>query len=339
MTCLVFDSQREFGPKKNTSAQRSARANQALNAAKSSYRKRHTRDRVLNYASAYTRFTRAIKGLIFQAGMRLAVVVAVAGNDYANNPRGVGFKKALQYGESIRHYRSRYYSGPSHGKKRTDRVKKKASQEKRERGSSSRILNIPDDPDVAKLRNYKSTSKNLSLGPDGELVAVHPMSRATSTWTAGLASSVLSAAHRRHPEYVDLAVSQARAITSAVRGEVDTTNVLRRAALRMARIALHSVATSSVYTLEAKRHIYKNFFQSTRCQSIEETFSTNVGQIFGSRAVRFIGILRPKDVVVDHFHGDKLWRYSHKQSEWSSQRLLLGGCPCVGHSSNNRQSE
>ncbi|ORZ00553.1 hypothetical protein BCR43DRAFT_485406 [Syncephalastrum racemosum] len=62
MTCLVSDS----GPKERTSAQPSARASQALNAAKSSYRKRHTRDRVLNYASACTRFIRAIISPIFQ---------------------------------------------------------------------------------------------------------------------------------------------------------------------------------------------------------------------------------------------------------------------------------
>ncbi|ORY88539.1 hypothetical protein BCR43DRAFT_519486 [Syncephalastrum racemosum] len=108
------------------------------------------------------------------------------------------------------------------------------------------------------------------------------MSRATSTWTAGLASSVLSAAHRRHPEDVDLAVSQARAITSAVRAEVDTANVLRSIALHMARIALHSVATSSVYTLEAKRHIYKNFFQSTRCARASKKLSAQVWEGFAA---------------------------------------------------------
>ncbi|ORY97942.1 hypothetical protein BCR43DRAFT_490593, partial [Syncephalastrum racemosum] len=108
------------------------------------------------------------------------------------------------------------------------------------------------------------------------------MSRATSTWAAGLASSVLSAAHRRHPEDVDLAVSQARAITSAVRAEVDTANVLRSTALHMARIALHSVATSSVYTLEAKRHIYKNFFQSTRCARASKKLSAQVWEGFAA---------------------------------------------------------
>ncbi|ORY96224.1 hypothetical protein BCR43DRAFT_491293, partial [Syncephalastrum racemosum] len=108
------------------------------------------------------------------------------------------------------------------------------------------------------------------------------MSRATSTWTAGLASSVLSAAHRRHPEDVDLAVFQARAITSAVRAEVDTANVLRSIALHMARIALHSVATSSVYTLEAKRHIYKNFFQSTRCARASKKLSAQVWEGFAA---------------------------------------------------------
>ncbi|ORY97972.1 hypothetical protein BCR43DRAFT_490657, partial [Syncephalastrum racemosum] len=108
------------------------------------------------------------------------------------------------------------------------------------------------------------------------------MSRATSTWTAGLASSVLSAAHRRHPEDVDLAVSQARAITSAVRAEVDTANVLRSIALHMARIALHSVATSSVYTFEAKRHIYKNFFQSTRCARASKKLSAQVWEGFAA---------------------------------------------------------
>ncbi|ORZ04028.1 hypothetical protein BCR43DRAFT_559548 [Syncephalastrum racemosum] len=470
MACLVFDSQTEFGPKRSTSTQRSARANQALNAAKRSYRKRHTRDRVLNYASAYTRFTRAIKGLIFQmlpkyqchaydtdnpvplsflvadreadaqvvhladtwagipailsrdgdlfcyggalncmrilnvkweetnlkartttkrrlltklglmheeekshekAEMRLAVVAAVAGNDYAANPKGVGFKtlcnmvkqvdisgqdttadllmeKLLEMVSRVYEFEKNRYAaallqfcrprvlqaslqdtlftakipisvdsslsdqmyapflrkkvppGPQEQAsrytpvatlsvpksftqpERTDPVQKKASQEKRERGSSSRSLNTPDDPDVAKPRSYKSTSKNLPLGPDGELVAVHPMSRATSTWTAGLASSVLSAAHRRHPEDVDLAVSQARAITSAVRAEVDTANVLRSIALHMARIALHSVATSSVYTLEAKRHIYKNFFQSTRCARASKKLSAQVWEGFAT---------------------------------------------------------
>ncbi|ORY89222.1 hypothetical protein BCR43DRAFT_519402 [Syncephalastrum racemosum] len=304
MACLVFDSQTEFGPKENTSAQRSARVNQALNAAKRSYRKRHTRDRVLNYVSAYTRFTRAIKGPNFsgmamltkyqchaydtdnlvplsflvsdreadaqmggtkfavqnneekrllinlglkheeensdeKAEMRLAVVAAVAGNDYANNPRDAGLRKLCNMVNQIElqvKIRQRTFStagvisrvyefeknpyaaallqfcrlrglqvslqdtlvtvtvpitvdsslsdqmyAPFLSKKvppgpqeqgsrytpvatlsvpktftqpeRIDPVRKKASQEKRERGSSSRSLNSPDDADIAKPRS------------------------------------------------------------------------------------------------------------------------------------------------------------------------------------------
>ncbi|ORY93742.1 hypothetical protein BCR43DRAFT_551402 [Syncephalastrum racemosum] len=204
MTCLVFDSQREFGPKKNTSAQRSARANQALNAAKSSYRKRHTRDRVLNYASAYTPFTRAIKDLIFQRILnvqweeenvlsrtmtkrRLLTKLGLKHKEENSHEkvrrnetgRRSGRRKERLRSQSEKHWSQNalQYVPPSPQEQgsrytplatlsvpkmftqpeRTDPAKKKAAQEKRERGISSRRPNTPDDPYVAKPRNYKST--------------------------------------------------------------------------------------------------------------------------------------------------------------------------------------
>lgn len=77
--------------------------------------------------------------------------------------------------------------------------KKKPTKTSRKKSSSSRSLNKPDDPSVAKKRVFKDQSRLLP-NEDGELTKVHPLSRATSSWSAGLYSCVLSAAIKRSPE-------------------------------------------------------------------------------------------------------------------------------------------
>ncbi|ORY88538.1 hypothetical protein BCR43DRAFT_519485 [Syncephalastrum racemosum] len=174
----------EFGPR-NTSTQRSARANQALNAAKAPIEASYSRPRP-QYASAYTRFTRAIKGLIFQMlpkyqstictdnPVPLSFLVAdrEADAQVNNDEKAVADKLGLMHEEEKVTKSSARSSGTSFtihtsrdfvGAKRSHNQKgptcqKKASQEKRERGSSSRSLNtqmIQMSPNRAVTRAHR----------------------------------------------------------------------------------------------------------------------------------------------------------------------------------------
>lgn len=99
----------------------------------------------------------------------------------------------------------------------------KYTQKYKMKGASSRNLNKPDDPSAPKNRASKDKSR-LLLNEDGELTEVHPLSRATSSWSTGLYSSVLSIAVRRSPEDREYAIWQARAVTSASRSDVKEAN-------------------------------------------------------------------------------------------------------------------
>lgn len=144
---------------------------------------------------------------------------------------------------------------------------------KRAQGTASRDINKPDDPSTIKKRQYKDLSKDLPFGENGALIKIHPKSRAISTWSAGLYSSVLSSASDRHRDNEDLAVAQARFITGSMRQEVTQANTLRTTALQIATIAIHLIHTGN-FTIETKQYLYKNFFQSSRGGEIRVRLSS-----------------------------------------------------------------
>ncbi|ORZ00976.1 hypothetical protein BCR43DRAFT_486146 [Syncephalastrum racemosum] len=84
-------------------------------------------------------------------------------------------------------------------------------------------------------------------------------------------------------------------LSTFLREEVDTTNIRRSTALPMDQIALQfGCYKQRLYPQGKATYIQEYFSVNMLCQGIEKAFSTSVGRICGSLAVRFISILPVK---------------------------------------------
>ncbi|KAG0162581.1 hypothetical protein DFQ30_001688 [Apophysomyces sp. BC1015] len=123
-----------------------------------------------------------------------------------------------------------------------------------ERKSSKR----KEDP---KRISYKSPSS-------GEDASMHELTRATSTWTSGLYSSVLAASNERFPSDNGKALLQADIICNVLNKEVADMSFVRQTALQMANIALRAVLTLDAGCQEK---VFRAFFRPNRANLASST--------------------------------------------------------------------
>lgn len=134
--------------------------------------------------------------------------------------------------------------------------KRKTKQQKAK--TSRESLNEAANAPPRQRRSQKLSIKNGG----GDMSEIHINSRQITTCTAGLFSSVLSAA-RTSVTADEKAIKQARLLTDALRTTVGDANTTRRLATQFANLALLLVEEGD-FDQEFRRMVYMNFYQATR---------------------------------------------------------------------------
>lgn len=134
--------------------------------------------------------------------------------------------------------------------------KRKTKQQKAK--TSRESLNEAANAPPRQRRSQKLSIKNGG----GDMSEIHINSRQITTCTAGLFSSVLSAA-RTSVTADEEAIKQARLLTDALRTIVGDANTTRRLATQFANLALLLVEEGD-FDQEFRRMVYMNFYQATR---------------------------------------------------------------------------